>query len=185
MRAHCQLSRADLEPNSKGFDSNHLPVGTAGVQMYWSRRRVEAHCSYKSRCWWLGRKWGMGLSLCQSQHTSSSVGAGMKATHLKNRKLEAGPHPCQLTKPSGQIPTICKAGGKITTKQRAFMRTGKKAAGATSRKHEGDSTAGKEKKARLSLRPHHLLGDLAEVLAYSFPLPHNHRVSTEPKCRAG
>lgn len=107
-------------------------------------------------------------SLCQSQHTSSSVGAGMKATHLKSRKLEAGPHPCQLTKASGQIPTICKAGEKITTKQRAFMRTGKKAAGATSSKQEADSTAGKENKARLSLRPHHLLGDLAEISGLFF-----------------
>lgn len=75
LRAYCQLSRADLKPNPKGFDPNQLPEERAGgpsctcvtdttFVSQSKRRRVEAHCSDKSSCW--------AHSLCQSQHMSSS-----------------------------------------------------------------------------------------------------------------
>lgn len=121
LRAYCQLSRADLKPNPKGFDSNQLPEERAGgpsctcvtdtiFVSQSRRRRVEAPCSDKSSCW-SGQDVEDGPRACAGASTRLPPvsGTGMKATHLN-------PQLCQVTEASGHIPTACKSGAKITSK---------------------------------------------------------------------
>ena len=159
------------------LDSSHLPEEAAGGPVdLWDLRdslslpeqgKTRGSPLLRAAAAGMGRKWRMGFTAPAGGDTSSLRVWGIKATCLKGRKLEASPQACWLTKAACWAdPSTWKCGEKTLSNWRAFVRTGMKAA--------GEGGAGKEDKARLSLRPHGLLVGFGKSLLWPV-LPCRHR----------
>lgn len=156
------------------LDSSHLPEEAGGPVDLWDLRdslslpeqgKTRGSPLLRAAAAGMGRKWRMGFTAPAGGNTSSLRVWGGHQSHSLKRQ-EAGGKPTGLLAHKGcwADPSTWKCGEKTPSNWRAFVRTGMKAA------EEGG--AGKEDKARLSLRPHGLLVGFGKSLWPVLPCRH-------------